>query len=161
VKVVATKPPADPDVRRAVRLLAMVHELHKRGYQRLRIVSSLSPSGCYWRCAITSADNLRPASSGPHPEVIDDELAASYSSADGVGYFGWTDAAKDNARQLADKFIARFSRIAAAGLGSDWPYAGWFTELLGRAESGMLPVMYADFELDPMGVALFGAETAR
>ena len=37
----------DPIVRRCQRVLAMVHELHKRGYQRLRIMPGMSPSGMY------------------------------------------------------------------------------------------------------------------
>lgn len=28
----------------------MVQELHKRGYEKLRVVPSLSPSGLSWRC---------------------------------------------------------------------------------------------------------------
>ena len=40
------------------RLLAMVGELHARGYQRIRACPSLSGSGGYWRCSITAADNV-------------------------------------------------------------------------------------------------------
>jgi hypothetical protein len=36
----------------------MVHELHKAGYQRIRILPYLSPSGAYWRCTITTSDNV-------------------------------------------------------------------------------------------------------
>jgi hypothetical protein len=43
-------------VRRAVRVLAMIGELHKRGFQRLRLMPHMSPSGLHWRCAIGSAD---------------------------------------------------------------------------------------------------------
>jgi hypothetical protein len=42
----------EPHIRRAVRVLAMVGELHKRGYQRLRVMPFMSPSGLYWRCWI-------------------------------------------------------------------------------------------------------------
>jgi hypothetical protein len=42
---VSTKPAADNVVRRCTRLLSMVHELHKAGYQRIRISPGLSPSG--------------------------------------------------------------------------------------------------------------------
>jgi hypothetical protein len=40
----------DPIFRRALRVLRMVHELHKRGRQRLRIVPTMAPSGLHWRC---------------------------------------------------------------------------------------------------------------
>ena len=39
-------------IRRAIRVLAIVGELHKRGYQRLRVMPFMSPSGAYWRCWI-------------------------------------------------------------------------------------------------------------
>jgi hypothetical protein len=45
-------------IRRAVRVLAMVAELHKRGYQRLRVMPLLAPSGCYWRCVIASVNQF-------------------------------------------------------------------------------------------------------
>ena len=33
------------------KLLFVVKELHSRGYEKLRIVPSLSPSGLSWRCS--------------------------------------------------------------------------------------------------------------
>lgn len=40
------------DIRRAVRVLAMVGELHRRGFQKLRVMPFMSPSGNAWRCWI-------------------------------------------------------------------------------------------------------------
>jgi len=37
-------------------VLAMVAELHKRGYQRLRVMPFTSPNGLYWRCWIGPAE---------------------------------------------------------------------------------------------------------
>lgn len=45
-------------IRRAVRVLSMVGELHKRGYQRLRVMLYIAPSGLAWRCTIAAADLL-------------------------------------------------------------------------------------------------------
>jgi hypothetical protein len=42
----------EPQIRRAVRVLAIVGELHRRGYQLLRVMPFMSPSGAYWRCWI-------------------------------------------------------------------------------------------------------------
>jgi hypothetical protein len=44
---------SDPVARRAVRLLAMVHELHKAGYQRLRICAGYSVRRCARRIPIS------------------------------------------------------------------------------------------------------------
>jgi len=42
----------DPIKAAALNVLLMVHELHKLGYQRLRIVPGMSPSQAYWRVTI-------------------------------------------------------------------------------------------------------------
>lgn len=125
----------------------MVHELHKRGYQRLRIIPAMAPSGTHWRCGITPVSNVL-RSHGARSRAYD-EMTAHYSTGMDNAYFGWEDARQDTARELADKFVIRFSEIAEAGRGRDWDYAGWFVEMLGFAERGDLPVSYGDWYEDP------------
>lgn len=135
---ISTVPASDPNYRRCVRVLAMVHELHKAGYQRVRILPMLSPSGCYWRGVITFADNV--ADDGFH--IIDEDMdnrlgwVARYTSGQDNEFFGWRDAQALNARQLAQLFIERFPVIASRGEGCDWAYSGWLTDVLGQAEAG-------------------------
>jgi hypothetical protein len=128
----------DQSYRRCVRVIAMVHELHKAGYQRIRLLPMLAPSGCYWRGIITFADNV--AEDGYHilDEDLDDRshIVARYTSGQENNYFGWTDAKSLNARQLAELFLQRFPLIGRQGEGSDWAYAGWLTDVLGEAEAG-------------------------
>jgi hypothetical protein len=50
--------------------------------------------------------------------------AAHYTTGQDNKYFGWEDAQKDTARQLASKFIDRFPAIARLGQGADLPYVG-------------------------------------
>ncbi|GLC27763.1 hypothetical protein [Roseisolibacter agri] len=137
----------DSSVRRGQRVLSMVHELHKRGYQRLRVMPGMSPSGGYWRCNVTPASNILRT----HGAMARDftALTAHYTSGMENEYFGWQDARTDSARVLADKFVERFPEIAAAAVGRDWAYVGWYTEMLGIAEQGYLPVAYADW-WDPL-----------
>jgi hypothetical protein len=47
--MVVTRHP-EPHIRRVVRVRAMVGELHRHGYQRLRAMPFMSPSGTSWRC---------------------------------------------------------------------------------------------------------------
>ena len=63
-----------------------------------------------------------------------DEPAVAYSSASGNRYFGWADAGSDDARKLADKFVARFPALVQECAGSDWCYAGWLSDLLAALE---------------------------
>jgi hypothetical protein len=132
-----------PEIRRTQRILLMVHELHKLGYQRLRIVPGMSPSGVHWRCSITHAGNVL-QTHGAMAKQSDREMAR-YSSANGNAYFGWGDARQDTAQQLASKFLTRCSDIAEKGRGIDWPYVGWYVQMLGMAEKGIFPVAYADW----------------
>jgi hypothetical protein len=73
-------------------------------------------------------------------------IAAKYTSgqASDSSYFDWSDAASDDARTLAEKFVDRFPRVAREGSGWDYQYAGWFQRLLGAAERGFLPVVLWD-----------------
>ena len=139
-------PESDPIGRRILRVLRMVHELHKRGYQRLRISPSLAPVGC-WRCLVTHAGNILRSNGAMH--LDDDRDTARHTAAQDHGYFGWGDARHDTVRQLADRFVDRFPAIARLGHGRDWPYAGWYVEMLGHAEHGAFPVAYADWYTSP------------
>ena len=121
----------------------MVYQLHKQGFQRLRIVPGMSGSGLHWRCSITPISNIL-VSHGALPRSYEENYA-SYSSSMDNYYFEWRDAQKDSARELAKKFKERSPEITELGRGRDWEYAGWYVEMLGVAEQGFLPVAYGDY----------------
>ncbi len=129
-------------IRRCIRVLAMVHELHKAGYQQIRIAPFIHDIGT-WRCPVTFARNLR-ADVDDHRMIIDYAQAPQYTSAsasDG-SYFDWRDSKRLSARELAIKFIEYFPQVVERGKGQDWEYAGWFTSLLGHTEAtGRLPII--------------------
>jgi hypothetical protein len=135
---VCTEPSTDPTVKRATRLLSMVHELHKAGYQRLRIAAGWDPLGQHWRARLMPASAVSEDGWSPLAET----WRVDYCSEQGKTYFGWTDTASDDARALANKFLDRFPEFARCCEGQDWPYAGWFAIVLGRAEFGELPAFY-------------------
>lgn len=142
---VSVSAPEEQQKRRCLRLLAMVQELHKAGYQLIRIAPGLAPSGCYWRCLVTTADNIR--ANGWEPVNWESGIAR-YSSGDEDMYFGWRDAPGKTARELAQAFLERFPDIGKRGAGWDWMYAGWYVTMLGAAEAGDFPVFYADHNVD-------------
>lgn len=97
----------EPHIRRAVRVLAMVGELHKRGYQRLRVMPYFGSTGA-WRCEIAPVVLFHQNNGAVHTELdgpSDQQttLIARYSGADDNHYFGWDDAVSDDARSLVDK----------------------------------------------------------
>lgn len=111
----------------------------------------MAPSGCYWRCHITSSDNIR--GNGWEPKDWNKGIAL-YTSGDEDKYFGWSDASGKSARQLASLFVERFPEIASKGAGWDWVYAGWYVAMLGAAEAGDFPVYFADYDVDLPEVGL-------
>ncbi len=150
VRRISLAPPASPVARRTGRVVAMVHELHKAGYQRLRVSPGLSPSGMHWRCPMTCASNVEDDGFTLRDWRPESGLVCAYTSAD-PGYFGWKGADSLSARELAARFLDAYPRLTALGAGRDWTYAGWLTELLGvveQGETGRYPVFYADYPLD-------------
>lgn len=137
--------PKSAALRDAARLIAMVHELHKAGYQRVRILPAMAPSGLHWRCTISDAGNFSP--DGLSLVTTEEGRVARYTSGDGARYFGWEDGPNLTARLMAVRFLQRFPSIAAGGKGRDWPYAGWLTDVLGRAEHGSFVIFYADYPI--------------
>ena len=118
-------------LRRCQRVLRLVGELHKKGYQGLRISTYLSSLNI-WRLEIY----LHPMAHG------DSRLTALYGMMQFNGYFGWEDARTDTARELAKKFEKRFSSLCRSAKGRDWKYAGWYQELMGflEADAERLPL---------------------
>ena len=122
----------------------MVHELHKLGYQGVRVSPGWSASGVHWRCSVAAASNI----GRDGWSLIEDVEAAHYSSAAGARFFEWEDAPRKSPRRLARMFIERFPQLASDSIGMDYAYAGWFAALLGAVEHGRLPAFYADHELN-------------
>ena len=121
----------------------MVSELHRLGYQRLRIMPYEAEQGC--RLLLGPVEGFA-AGNGAFWAMTPGSPEHIMTGPGDWPPFGWKDATTHNARQLADKFISRFPELCAAGLGSDWQYAGWLSELLGVLEkANALPVVNLEF----------------
>src|SRR5262245_25732233 len=119
----------DPQVRRCQRIIRLVSELHRMGYQRTRFMPYEYPIA--FRIFVGPALKFS-SENGAYTALADHET--TYTSGSEANYFGWTDASNDDARALAEKFIQRFPRVATDCEGRDWPYAGWLLELIGLLE---------------------------
>lgn len=125
------------------KVLRMVHELHLRGYQLVRIAPGLNPSGTSWRCSVAPAANVL-VSHGARLKDFE-RAAVHYSAADERHYFGWRDASHVTPSGLADRFEERFPDLVQAGRGRDWVYVGWYVEMLGLTYPDALPIAYSDY----------------
>jgi hypothetical protein len=131
-----------------VRLIKMMVELHRRGFQLLRICPYEYPLAWRLRIAPKSYFSVRNGayigSAGEH-EVTSVEYA-TYSSADELKYFGWSKVEALDAEQLAGVFTNRFPRLCEAGSGPDWEYAGWLSELSGHvSRTKQLPFVMSEY----------------
>ena len=107
------------------RLLAMIHELHKLGYQGVRISPGWSPSGAYWRCSIAAVPNIAPDGWS----LIDWCAGVHYTTGAGTCFFDWEDAPRRSPRQLSRMFVERFPRLARESSGMDHACVGDGREL--------------------------------
>lgn len=125
---------AEQDASPERRVLLMLRELHRLGYERLRATPSLGAEG--WQCPVVPASWALAEHGGlfqmPElaPRVPHELVRPVYSSATGQYPFGWDDAAFDPPAVLARKFVDRAPSIAQLGRGKDAAYARWFRDLL-------------------------------
>ncbi len=146
LEITGAENPEDETHRNATAVLLMVAELHRMGYQRLRITPGMSPSGMYWRCGVTNVENIM----ADHGALVMDESAdmATYSSGAGDRFFGWDDARGNSPQDLARKFVERFPVIARLGRGDDEDYALWYDDVVKLTKTGDLPYAYSDWSDD-------------
>lgn len=137
----------NPVIRRCARVLRAVHELHRKGYQRLRVIPYFGSTN-HWRCVVTYSGAVCSQHGAWGPE--DGYWCAKYTSAMGNEYFEWPDAKNDTAVDLAAKLLDRFPHLRHLGAGRDWSYVGWYTEMMTYADRGELPVAVGfDGDADP------------
>jgi len=113
----------------ARKVLLMVEELHRMGYQELRIFPSLTNNMFPWICKIY------PSSSS---SSLDKEWPC-YSTSDEDKYFGWSSLHELTPQDMALLFLRTFPTHCKFGKRSDWAYAGWFQEMVRVTSPGHLP----------------------
>jgi len=133
------------DVAACIRMVEMSHELHVRGFQKIRIFPYMSASG-YWRLEWAPAESF--GSVIEPPRNSNERLIARYTSGAGWQPFEWEGVQSLSVGEMAQQFVRQFPELAAAGKGQDWPYAGWLTALLGEVRKGRFPYLIADGGVD-------------
>lgn len=138
------------------RLLLAVQELHKMGFEQLRIFPSLAPSGMYWRCSLVPKSCI----SDRHGAIADMErlhkllqLAGSncqelrHSSGSQQFIFDWKDSGFDSPKELAHKCLKRSREVVFAGWGEDHQYVRWYEDMLRMTSPGGVVFAIADWDL--------------
>ena len=125
------------------KILLMVEELHRKGYQKLRIVPAISPTGMSWRCAILPSTSISLKHGAQEADY--NTKGINYSSSQGNFFYDRKNALNESPIRLAEMFIEYYPGVADAGYGPDWQYAGWFQYMLNLTSPNNLPVAYAEY----------------
>ena len=122
-------------------LMKILHELHKLGYQKLRWMSYIAPSGLCLRCHITTQDHIcanREIVFGGDPNEI-------WCTSIGAMTTG------EDIKPLFETFMNENPRLLEIGKGNDPEYVEWFNKLLSFAAEGQTPIFYEEYWSLPMG----------
>jgi len=144
-----------------LKVILAIDELHRRGYELLRLAPGMSPSGCYWRCSIAPKSNIS-AENGAMLADFDGIAAHGSIGGDGKGgYDGIEISQYSTPSELADALVERFPDVMKSSRGSDPEYVEWYKKLLTYADRGMMPVAYADWyhEPDPRYLPFWNGES--
>ncbi|MBW6489618.1 MAG: hypothetical protein K0B15_00355 [Lentimicrobium sp.] len=120
-----------------VRIMKMVKELHKRGYNHLYLFSGMSPTGMSWRYIIGLTQNNK------WPTEI-------YLVRHSVGTEGEVEWTKDNStiESLANGFELFYSKQLAPAKSAPTEYSIWYDHLIDSLQPNKLLIFFADGPTD-------------
>ena len=110
----------------AYELMKILHELHKLGYQKLRWMSYMAPSGMSLRCHITTQDHI----------IVNQEII--FDNNQGEVWFTSVGAMTtgEDIKPLVKTFMDENPRLLEISKGEDSEYVEWFSKLLSLAKKG-------------------------
>jgi len=110
------------------KLLHVARELHLRGYEKLRVVPSLSPSGMSWRCSFVAEPDNGIVTSTWLSEYSPNEREIEYSII-----------------ELTELFEREHMRFLESCNGKNKDYVEWYQNMLCHLEEDELPYAFADY----------------
>ena len=115
---------------RMQKILFIAKELHERGYENLRVIPSLSPSGMSWRCSFRSKNNRE------KEDILASVWIQSFKNAE------------ENDGETVENLSTIFEKAHASFLrkckGEDPEYKAWFRQMLAALDKGELPYAFSD-----------------
>lgn len=111
----------------------MVEELHKRGFGKLRVMPSESPSGLHWRCSF-----------------IDDKKNHELSASNWISYHEGQNSKEElklTAQELADFFVKENFKFLDLCTSQNNEYAEWYSEMLKQLDHDELPYTFVNWKL--------------
>ncbi len=129
-------------------LFEAVAYLHQTGYQKIRLMSYLAPSGCYFRVVISLKKNFDKKTGFVLCREGEDDVYW-YSTGGKYMFFYDADSMEDaSAEELAAKLLSACPALEKEGKGEDEAYAAWFSKMLEMTEGEGFPYAFADHGYD-------------
>jgi hypothetical protein len=122
----------------------MVRELHYCGFEKLRIIPYLSPSGLYWRCEFVPKKMISKHVGTETRQISINYDLPCYTSGSQYDFFGWEDGDKLTPAQMAERFRTQFPQLLEDCKGQDKEYAKWFFEMIITLSGKELPCFFSN-----------------
>jgi hypothetical protein len=114
------------------KILYVAGNLHKRGYENLRIIPSLSPSGLSWRCSFIT--------------IKEGRMVNVYASTWLQEFYEINDKEIElTIEELTNSFIEKENDFLQNCKGKNEEYVKWFESVLQNLKEEELPYAYADY----------------
>ncbi len=113
------------------KLLHIVKELHIRGFEKLRVIPSMSPSGLSWRCSfiVDSSSKFKPVISSSWIQDV----------------FNVGEKNECSIEELTDMFVKKHIGFLQKCKGDNKEYVEWFRSMLQNLKEGELPYAFAEY----------------
>lgn len=111
----------------------MVQELHRRGFEKLRIIPSMSPSGMNWRC-----------------RFVAETKEISFSATNWINNHEFKFREADvqlTVNEWADLFLVENQKFLKQCKGINEEYVHWYTDMLESLNETELPYEFADWSI--------------
>ena len=121
----------------AYEIVMFVHELHKRGYEQLRLYAVLSPSGIGWRWFI-------------YPKVLMGGDNRYEHHSDWIPFECLRGSAGDSRPEGGnvldvDQTLKEHAAFFEMAKGKDKEYVEWFQKIVDHAEKNDFPIAYSEY----------------
>ncbi len=113
------------------KLLFVVKELHIRGFENLRIIPSLSPTGLAWRCNFVSVSDRN-----KEAIVTSTWIEKKFSKEKNIEY---------SIDELTDMFEREYVNFLKMCKRENKEYVEWFSMMLDKLKEGELPYAFAEY----------------
>jgi hypothetical protein len=113
------------------KVLFVARELHKRGYEKLRVIPSLSPTGLAWRCKY----------------VVSNEEKQYIIVSNWIYNFFQNNEKEiiQSTKELTDLLENEDEIFFIKCKGKNQEYVTWYSKMLDRLEEGELPYAFSDY----------------